>query len=246
MRLGPGKDRRLLAQTFREIREILGLPQPAYARLFGVERALVQELEEGHLPAALDERLLKFVLLGLTMQRKPEFISTMMREINNYYGVDHIFEQKFPVFALFEHVLGAGMARLPWIAESVVFRSKAIRHRRIGNLLLLWGEHRDVHEATLKAFAKQTPAFINFINGRTLILMPALYLFLDLDTSQSTNPIVKELETSLEKREPICLALPRKLPSSEQFSTTGRIDLSDLRLFAYSQDIGMLREAGTT
>src|SRR5262249_48644810 len=151
MRLGPGKDRRMLAQTFREIRELIGLPQPAYARLFEVERALVQELEEGKLPAALDQRLLKFMLMAEKLWGKPEFISTILGEMKSYYGLDHIFEKKFPILELYEQVIGADLSRYPWIAEPAVFRCKAIELRRIGCFLLLWAERPEIHQFALSA-----------------------------------------------------------------------------------------------
>src|SRR5690349_5171776 len=135
---GQGKERKILGETFRSTREMLGLPQPAYARLFEVERALVQELEEGQLPAALDQRLLKFILLNITLQPTPEFISALMREMNAFYGLEHIFQQPAPLVALYEQVLSVDLQRWPWITESIRFRCKAIKQKRIGNLLMLW------------------------------------------------------------------------------------------------------------
>lgn len=243
MRLGPGKDRLMLAQTFREIRELIGLSQPAYARLFEVERALVQELEEGQLPAALDNRLLKFMLMAITLCGKSDFISTILAEMKSFYGLDHIFEEKFPLLALYEKSISADLERCPWIAEPAVFRCKAIERKRIGCFLLLWAEQPEMHQAVLNAISPQMHAFINFINRRTVILMPAHYLFLDLNTSLSTNPVVRSLELKLEKREPIGFALPRQKPSAEQLRSPNLLELDQLRLFAYSQEAGMLREA---
>jgi hypothetical protein len=240
MRSGYGKDRKVLADTFRATREMLGLPQPAYARLFEVERTLVQELEEGQLPAALDQRLLKFMLLTITLQRNPEFLAALSREMQNFYGLDHIFKNQFPLLTLYEQVLGVDMARWPWIGESIKFRCRAFERRRLGSFLLLWSQQAEAHKAIVNFIPMQTPAFINFINGRTLILLPALYLFLNLDTSHSTNPIVKRLETKLEQRELIGLALPRQQPTQ---NVVDDIVLEKMRLFAYSPDMGLLREA---
>jgi hypothetical protein len=243
MRLGVGKDRRVLSQSFRAMRELLGLPQPAYARLFEVERALVQEMEEGQLPAALDQRLLKFALLNITLYQDPEFISALLREIQSFYGVDHIFESEAPILALFDQVLGNDMKRFPWIADSARFKCKAIERKRLGCFLMLWGENMVMHQSALNAITSQQPAFINFINRRLLILMPSIYLFLDIDTTNSSNPVVREIETRLERREPIGFALPKELMTPEQIKNLKKFDLEQMRLFAYSQDLGMLREA---
>src|SRR6185369_5388130 len=88
-----------------------------------------------------------------------------------------------------------------------------------------------------------SPAFISFLKTRALFLMPSLYLFLDIDISQTSNPIVRELEARLERREPIGFALPRFVPSPDQLRSPESIALEQLRLFAFSQDAGMLREA---
>jgi hypothetical protein len=243
MRLGPGKDHRILAQTFREMREMLGLPQPAYARLFEVERALVQELEEGKLPAALDHRLLKIMLLSINLQKRPEIIKSILREMNSFYGLDHIFERQFPIIALYEQVLGLEMARYPWIAESINFNCKAIKRKRIGSFLLLWTGHTGINTAVIRAIPQQVSAFISFIGGRTLLLLPSQYLFLNLDTSHTNNPVVKEIESTLDKREPIGFALARQIPSADQLRDPNKLELDQLRLFAYSQEVGMLKEA---
>src|SRR5262245_61337472 len=181
MRLGPGKDRRMLAQTFREVRETLGLPQHAFARLFGVERALVQEMEEGKLPAALDQRLLKFMLLSINLQKNPEVIQALLREMKNFYGLDAIFEQNLPLVALYEHVLGPDLVKHPWILESVNFHCKALERKRIGSFLLLWAGRPEINGAMVSTVPKQSPAFISFLKKRALFLMPSLYLFLDID-----------------------------------------------------------------
>ncbi|MEW6735843.1 MAG: hypothetical protein AB1489_31410 [Acidobacteriota bacterium] len=243
MKPGFGMDRKVLADTFRATREMLGLPQPAYARLFEVERALVQELEDGRLPAALDQRLLKFVLMVISLQRQQEFIGAFLREVQGYYGLEYIFEQRSPFLALFQQIVGEEMARFPWIADSVRFHCKAVRRRRLGSVLLLWAEQPAPHRAAVNVIPAQTPAFINFIKGHTVLLMPALYLFLDLNTSISNNPIVRDLESRLERREPIGLAVPRQLLTAAQINSLDDLAFSQMRLFAYSQDLGMVREA---
>ncbi len=233
------KTHKTLANGFRAVRELMGMPQAGYARLFEAERAFVQELEEGRLPAILDQRLLKFMLLSFTLNRESDFISTLLQQINNFYGLDHIFEKQFPLLALYEQVLGSEIAKWPWIIDSARFRCKAIEKKRLGSFLMLWGQKTEIHNSLITSFPQQLLAFINFIDGRTIIVIPSVYLFLDLNTATSSNPLVKNLEIKLERRETIGLALPSKIPLAQ---TTNSIAWENLRLFSYSQDSSLLRE----
>ncbi|MBI4852175.1 MAG: hypothetical protein HY819_10300 [Acidobacteria bacterium] len=229
-----------LANGFRAVRELMGMPQTSYARLFDAERAFVQELEEGRLPAILDQRLLKFMLLSFTLNREPKFISDLLQQINNFYGLDHVFNQEFPLLALYEQTLGKEMAKWPWIIDSARFRCKAIEKKRLGSFLMLWGQKGEIHNSLILNFPQQAQAFISFVDGRTIIVIPSIYLFLDLNTTSSSNPIVKDLELKLEKRETIGLAIPKETPDLQNLDT---IIWEKLRLFSYSQDNNMLREA---
>lgn len=233
-------NQKVLSEGFRKVRELMGMPQSTYAKLFEAERALVQELEEGRLPAVLDHRLLKFMLLVFTLNPKRDFVAALLQEIRNVYGLDHIFSDRFPLLALYEQVLGPEITNWPWVIESIKFRCRAIERKRLGSFLLLWGQKSDIHFQLLNSFPQQTSAFLNFIDGRTIIVIPSLYLFLDLNTSQSNNPLIKNLELKLERRETIGLALPRELPVP---TTDDALVWDKLRLFAYSQDTSQLREA---
>lgn len=233
-------NQKVLSEGFRKVREIMGMAQATYAKLFEAERALVQELEEGRLPVVLDHRLLKFMLLVFTLNPKQEFISALLQEVRSVYGLDHIFSDRFPLLALYEQVLGPEIINWPWIIESIRFRCKAIERKRLGSFILLWAQKGDIHTKLLSSFPQQVPAFMNFIDGRTIIIIPSLYLFLDLNTAQSNNPLIKNLEIKLERRETIGLALPRELPVA---ATDEAIVWDKLRLFAYSQDAVQLREA---
>lgn len=234
--------RQVLAQHFRTTRGMLGISQPTYARLFEVERTLVQELEEGRLPAVLDQRLLKFTLLTLSFSAQPqEFLMALFQEIMRFYGINHIFDQPSPLIALYEHVLGTELTKWPWIIDSVRFRCRAIERNRLGSLLLLWAGNPNIHQALVKAIATQTPIFINFIDNRALLIIPSIYLYLNLDTSSSSNPTIKKLEAKLQKREPIGIVLPKEYPSSTQVLEA--MGLENMRIFAYSQDAGILKEA---
>jgi len=239
-KLSGTRKHKTLANGFRTVRELMGMPQAGYARLFEAERAFVQELEEGRLPAVLDQRLLKFMLLGFTLNREPDFISTLLQQIISFYGLDHIFEQEFPLLTLYEQILGAEITKWPWVIDSVRFRCKAIEKKRLGSFLMLWGQKAEVHNSLLTGFPQQTLAFINFIDGRAVIVIPSLYLFLDLNTASSNNPLVKNLELKLEKGETIGLAIPREIPTTQ---TTDTLAWEKLRLFSYSQDNNLLREA---
>ncbi len=238
-KLNGTKTHKTLANGFRAVRELMGMPQAGYARLFEAERAFVQELEEGRLPAVLDHRLLKFMLLSFTLNRESDFISTLLKQVNNFYGLDHIFEKPFPLLALYEQVLGSGITKWPWIIDSARFRCKAIEKKRLGSFLMLWGQKTNIHDSLLTNLSQQLLAFINFIDGRTIIIIPSIYLFLDLNTTISNNPLVKNLEIKLEKGETIGLALPREIPLAQ---TTNTIAWENLRLFSYSQDKSVLRE----
>lgn len=234
------KKYKTLASGFRAVRDLMGMPQSAYARLFEAERAFVQELEEGRLPAVLDQRLLKFMLLTFTLNQDREFISNLLQEINGFYGLEHIFQQKFPLLALYEQVLGGEITKWPWIVDSSRFRCKAIEKKRLGSFLMLWGQKAETHSSLVLNFPQQLQAFINFVDGRTMIVVPSLYLFLDLNTSSSNNPVVRDLELKLERGETIGLALPREIPVAPSLDT---IVWEKLRLFSYSQDSYALKEA---
>lgn len=229
----------ILAQGFRQVRELMGISQPAYARLFDAERALVQELEEGKLPAVLDQRLLKFMLLVFTLNRKGDFIAALLQEIRNSYGLDYIFSKPFPLLELYKQVLDTDINNWPWIVDSVRFRCRAIERKRLGGFVMLWGE-KSVHERLLEVFPNQVSAFMSFIDNRTIIVVPSIYLFLDINTAKSNNPLVKSLELKLERRETIGLALPKELPTLQTMDT---IAWEKMRLFAYSQDAILLKEA---
>lgn len=229
-----------IANGFRSVRELMGMPQSSYARLFDAERAFVQELEEGKLPAVLDQRLLKFMLLSFTLNRQGDFISSLLEQINSFYGLDHIFEQQFPLLVLYEQILGPEMTKWPWIVDSARFRCKAIEKKRLGSFLMLWGHKEEIHNSLIASFPQQVLSFISFVDGRTIIVIPSLYLFLDLNTAVSNNPIVKDLELKLERRETIGLAIPREVSVTQSLDTMA---WEKLRLFSYSQDNNMLREA---
>ena len=179
------------------------------------------------------------MLLSFTLNRESDFISTLLQQINNFYGLDHIFEKQFPLLALYEQVLGSEIAKWPWIIDSARFRCKAIEKKRLGSFLMLWGQKTEIHNSLITSFPQQLLAFINFIDGRTIIVIPSVYLFLDLNTATSSNPLVKNLEIKLERRETIGLALPSKIPLAQ---TTNSIAWENLRLFSYSQDSSLLRE----
>lgn len=229
-----------IANGFRSVRELMGMPQSSYARLFEAERAFVQELEEGKLPAVLDQRLLKFMLLSFTLHREDEFITSLLEQINSFYGLEHIFEQEFPLLMLYEQILGPEISKWPWIIDSARFRCKGVEKKRLGSFLMLWGQKTEIHNSLITNFPQQVLAFLSFIDGRTIIVVPSLYLFLDLNTAISNNPVVKELELKLERRETIGLAIPREIPIIQTLNT---VAWEKLRLFSYSQDNNMLREA---
>lgn len=233
---------KIIGNCFRLIRETMGLAQPAYARLFGVERAIVQELELGELPSVLDERLLRFILLAITLENNPTFIAALLREMRERYGLTKLFAQKFPFITLYQHILGEKLEHYPWITESVHFSCRAVQNRRGGSFLLLWAEPQTVHSAMVAALPTQTCGLVTFINQRILLLLPTIYLFLDINTSNSTNPAMKTLELKLEKQQPIGLALPYQLPTHQTIKTLEELTRENMRLFAYSQDMGLVKE----
>lgn len=232
---------KILGNAFREAREILGLSVAAYSQLFEVDSRVVEQLENNELPDQCDDKLLKLVLATIEVRHRVDFLDRLLQVVAERDEFNDIYDYPYPLIRFFELIMGPYLGHYPWVLDGAVFRCRLLQLTDQANGILLWAESADVHRQFLAKLPHLANAHVDLLGGFTIIFVPAIYLFLKLDTTSPHNPLPGVLSERFKEKLPVGIAVPRepftvKSPSEEQVAAIER------RLFIYSPDPGSICE----